>query len=384
LSRNLYLISHMKEKGIPGTLARMNKRSIVEYMLEKGPCSRAELVKNLSISFPSVSSNVRDLMQAGFIAEEGVGNQNKVGRNSVILKLNPDSCSVLAVHLEIDEMRIGIADFTGAITMFEPVRKLAHRNMTDIIENIVSVMKKLEVQIPGFQQRLSIISIGVHGIKSEKKKKNYLHLLRDMTDLKEGLQERLGVSVFIDNDVNMAVLGEKWHVIGNKYKNIVYVNIEGGIGAGIIIDNKIYRGSQNAAGEIGHMLLNRRHCDINLGDEGALENSLIHLFDNSPENNESNHPKTIDESLFPEKAVEYAAMMLVNLVSVLNPEVIIMGGRTGIKLMDYSATIQKIMEKNLPTNPPTLVLSKTGENATVYGAFSVGLKIARDNIYNNF
>lgn len=358
------------ERGTPRALARTNQRLILTRLLDHGPCSRADLAKHLALSSPTVSTNVRELLRRDLVAEEGIGNTNRVGRNSILLKPRADCCAVMGVHLELDELRWGTADFAGGVTHFEPIRHRPYRRAAGIIDDIAAAVGRCEERQPGLLGRLRVLALGVHGIKSEQKAKNYLHLLRDMTDLGEALARRLGVEVIVDNDVNMAVLGETWQALGGRYRDIVYINIERGIGAGIVLDDRLYRGSSNASGEIGHMLVDRSQCRTALGLEGAMERQLLPLL-----------AKGDADGACPTRLIECAAMMLVNVACVLNPQIIVLGGAVGARLMRCRERILAIMERHLPTEPPELVASRTGEQATVWGAIRVGLAQAREAVF---
>jgi predicted NBD/HSP70 family sugar kinase len=357
------------EKGTPRVLARANQRLILTRLLDGGPCSRADLAKKLALSSPTIGSNVRELLRAGLVIEEGIGNTNRVGRNSILLAPRADCCAVMGVHLGLNELRWGIADFTGRVTHGEPVRHAPYRRADAIVDDVAAAADRADVLLPGFRGRLRVLALGVHGIKSERRHKNYLHLLRDMTDLGEALAHRLGIEVIIDNDVNMAVIGEMWQALEGRYRDIVYVNIERGIGAGIVLDDRLHRGRDNASGEIGHMLIDQAQCRTALGHDGALERLLL--------------PLLADDSSGSCSAgvVDRAAMMLVNVASLVNPQIIVLGGSGGQRLAACRERILAIMARHLPTEPPELVCSRTGDRATVWGAIRVGLDRARELVF---
>ena len=204
------------ERGTPKTISRINKKLIISHLLQNGPASRADLVKSLKLSFPSLSSNVRDLLEKKLIFEQGVGNHDGPGRNSTLLSTNGKYCYIIGMHVEIGLIRVAVANFSGEIIHYEEITYELNNNIINIINKIVSIVNTLDENIPKFKEKLRFLAVGIHGIKSEAKSKNYLHLKEDKTDFEYELRKRLNIDVQVDNDVNMAVQGENWKSVGKR------------------------------------------------------------------------------------------------------------------------------------------------------------------------
>ena len=132
----------------------------------------------------------------------------------------------------------------------------------------------------------------------------------------------------------------------------------------------MYRGSQNASGEVGNMLLDKKQCSMNFKEEGAFE-SIIQSLQAKGENGLHD-------------LILYISMVLENLICVLNPQLVILGGELGVSLIKYKDKIAEILERHLPTEAPVIVASQLGEKAVAYGAVSVALNAVRENIYQSF
>lgn len=89
--------------------------------------------------------------------------------------------------------------------------------------------------------------------------------------LKEILEKRTGLKVWLENDANAAAWGEKWFGAGKGYKDLIYITISTGIGGGIILENRIYRGSSGSAGEFGHIPVREGGLLCGCGNRGCLE-----------------------------------------------------------------------------------------------------------------
>ncbi|WP_135554430.1 ROK family protein [Paenibacillus cymbidii] len=360
------------ERGTPQTISRMNKKLIVRSLLQHGPTSRADLVKRLNMSFPSLSANVRELLAHGLLYEGSAGNTNSIGRNSTLVCVNEHFRYAAGINAELGHFQVAVADFAGTIIHYEEVPSKQTGSMMEIAREIVAILGGIDGRFPGFLERLAAVALGMHGVKSEARAKNYLHLKNDPTDIEAELTKRLSARVIVDNDVNMAVLGEKWNHLGDRYEHIVFVNIDDGIGAGIILGNELFRGSQNAAGELGNMLLDPAQCLMEFKEEGALETLVFGRDDGDEPNGDLLSPRRI----------AYIAMMLVNLICMLNPQLVIIGGRHAASVMRHRAELERILEKHTPVEPPPLIESQAGRKAAVYGALSVALEQARGDALN--
>lgn len=358
------------ETGTPRTLSRMNKRSIINCLLQNGPISRADLVKRLRLSFPSLSANVKDLLDLNLIYEGSVGNQHSVGRNSTLLCINEHYGYVAGMDVEIGMVKLAVADFTGEIVFFEQYPYSANDSMRDIADELAGILHSVNDRLPEFISRLKGVALGMHGVRDEAKSKNYLHMT-DMTDIAAELSGRLNVPLTVDNDVNMAVLGERWkNSFSAVYQDIVYVNLDDGIGAGIIINGQLYRGAHNASGEWGNMLFNLpRQENEQPREVGDLENIVMSLAETG-------------KLQIGEETLRYIGMGLVNLICVLDPQLIIVGGNIGKAFMQHEKTVRRFIEKHLPADPPKMVLAQSGNRAAVQGAIFVALENVRNELFS--
>ncbi len=360
-----------KQVGTPKTISRMNKRLIMNALLQDGPNSRADLVKKLHISFPSLSANVRDLIALGLIREGSVGNQNSIGRNSTLIYANDAYSYVAGIEVDKGTFKIAIAKFNGEIIRYETVKFAISDRMAVIVDQLVEAIGRITRDLPDAQAKLKTIALGMHGVHNLAKSKNYLQL-QDMTPIETEIAKRLNVHVIVDNDVNMAVLGERWKLGWEAtYRNIVYVTVGGGIGAGILINGELYNGVHNAAGEFGNMLFfppDRNDSPDRIPQD--LETIIGKLNDPA-------------QPGLTALQIDYLSMAMVNLIAVLNPELIVIGGPDGEKLMGYRERILPFVEKYIPTSLPDVVASRTKDRATVYGAISTALDYARNDIFSN-
>jgi glucokinase len=211
----------------------------------------------------------------------------------------------------------------------------------------------------------------------------------DNFPLKARLAQIYDLPITVDNDVNLAALGELWFGAGQNAQNMIVIAIGTGIGAGVIINGALYRGSKEASGEIGNMIPSREFLGKNYLDFGALESvasgtgiagrarsllksqrSLVELETLTAEDvfeaarlKQEWAWKVIDET------VDYLAIAIINLVASFDPELIVLGG--GV-FRSADLLIEPIMRRisGIIPNPPKLVVSSLGLQATVMGAIT--------------
>jgi predicted NBD/HSP70 family sugar kinase len=211
----------------------------------------------------------------------------------------------------------------------------------------------------------------------------------DMFPLKARLAERYDLPITVDNDVNLAALGELWFGAGQNVQNMILVAIGTGIGAGVIIDGALYRGAQEASGEIGNLIPGREFLGKNYQDFGALESAASgtgiaararQLLDSSHSPQE-----LLDltaEDVFDagrkgepwawtviNETVDYLTVAITNLVAFFDPELVVLGGGVSRSADMLINPILARMNGMIP-NPPKLVVSNLGLQATVMGAIT--------------
>ncbi len=201
-------------------------------------------------------------------------------------------------------------------------------------------------------------------------------------NLKKILEKDFRVPVFVDNDANCAALAEAWFGAGKFAKHFLYLTVSTGIGGGIIIDKKIYRGISGSAGEFGHMTIvadgPRCNCGINGHLEALASGTAIkrvtgmdaigaHLAAHQGD-------KKAKAAL--KDAAHYLAIGLANLINIFNPELIVVGGGLSNMWQDLILPAKKEFRQyslTLPAKSVKIVRAKLKSNAGVLGAAALCL-----------
>ena len=249
----------------------INRSAILEILRLESPLSRTYLANRLNISLPTVMRIVDEL-----IADHLVRPLNETewsgGRRRSMLEFAADSHMVIGVDLGGTKMYGALADLGGNVLgevllpQHDTQGESSYIELVELIEALLEKAHGLGREVRGIGVGAPGITLHEHGIVTWAPSLGWRNY-----PLKTKLGDQFRLPVIVDNDVNLAALGELWFGAGQNCKNMVLISVGTGIGAGIVIDGALYRGSHQASGEIGYLLpglefLGKRHEGF-----GALE-----------------------------------------------------------------------------------------------------------------
>ncbi len=271
---------------------------------------------------------------------------------------------------------------SGKVLMDVHVPTEAKKGKKQVIENIKKAIRML---IRSHNVKINAIGIGAPGpILYEKgiviEAPNLPGWKR--VHLKEILKKEFKVPVFVDNDANCAALAESWFGAGKFVKHFIYMTISTGIGGGIIIDKKLYRGAIGSAGEVGHMTIETKGPKCGCGNYGCLEalasGSALKRktgldaisVELAARQGDKKAKKAIAE------IAHYLAIGIADLVNVFNPEMIIIGGGLSNMKELLFTPVKNDFKKyalTLPAKSVRIVRAKLGTKAGMLGAAALCL-----------
>jgi len=361
-------------------IRNINKGLVLKAIEKSTPISRADVGKIVGLTSPTVSAIVKDLIERDIVQEIGKGDSSG-GKKPILLKINSKTVYMIAVDLGGENgIRVALMDLCYNIVNEKFGPKIEALN-SQKLKNALSVILKdfiKEINIP--KQKILGICIGIPGIIDTKLKKvtvaprlNWQISLEDLT-LKE-----IGIPVVLENDVNLMALGEKTKGIAQKINNFVFVGERTGIGAGIIINRKIYKGANNAAGEVGYLLVDPKYAPKSSRDYGCLEKlasykiivekakkklgkavEAMDVFKMAAEGN------SIALGIIRE-ALKFLAYGICNISCVLDPELVIIGGKISILPSRFLEEMKTNIREIIPF-VPKIEFSKLGEDGVLIGA----------------
>jgi glucokinase len=190
------------------------------------------------------------------------------------------------------------------------------------------------------------------------------------------LVKGLSVPVVVENDVNLAAIGEHWRGGGRDVRNFVFISMGTGIGAGIVIGDKLHRGHKWHAGEISHLNVDFREWDTDFGAAGYLESYLGAI----PRKKTSRTPRHSTDILNDISILRLGAAVA-NIATIIDPELIVFGGRIAIKTPELLPQIHEVAARIAP-NCPEFRLTELGEDASLMGSVYLALEQANESLNN--
>lgn len=375
--------------GKPELLAEMNQALILDHLRKNGPKSRADIKRELGLSFPTVSTNVRDLIDSHMILETGI-TDNGIGRKATLLEFNSNIGYVLGMDIGRTSIRMMVCDLLGTALFSTVSDQDTQQTVEGIFQQIDAEFEKVLKGAEIERQSLLYISIGIPGIVDEKEGKHRLApFMVPFQEMRLDLymREKYGIPTVCSNSVDFGAIGEKWKGAGRDYKNIIYINYGIGIGSSLILNGELYTGTNGAAGEVGFLLPSVAMRRDVFEEEGVMEKRIggreLQQWMKQHQDLQVSDIKELlanaDVPGFPGAALiedvkQHVGLLLVSLVSVINPEIIILGGRIGKQLaIQYKDYFQSFLSAHVPY-VPLLVPSALDEKANLLGAVAFALR----------
>ncbi|TDO94192.1 putative NBD/HSP70 family sugar kinase [Halanaerobium saccharolyticum] len=372
----------------PLNIRHENIKQLIKLLKNsKRKLSRADIARELSLSTPSVSSIVNVLIDSDIIIEtddENIG--NNVGRKPILLKLNEDCGYLLGVLISEKKLTIALANYLGEVIKEESFyyKDNNKKCLGFLIDSIEHLLKNNQIDL----DKLLSISISFPGVydHDEQEIKFAPHSGDWQNEpIISRLNEEYNCQVKMENNVNTAVLGEKWQGKIAKKNNAVYLKLGNGIAAGIIINGQLYRGYNSLAGEIGFSVTSSKQLTDKITDSGSFEqrfntDTMLEEIrkEIGIEVSDFNELKTIvkdnpELSRYIDNVNQNVKMLLINLISILNPEVIVIGGEYSQIIDNYIVDLKSQILKNVPFAAEILV-SELEDEVYVLGAIANSLQ----------
>ncbi|WP_377831128.1 ROK family protein (plasmid) [Bradyrhizobium lupini] len=367
-------------------------RLVVERLLRDRSVSRAEIARSTGLSKQTISEVMRDLERDGWVHEDGQI-QGTVGRSAVTYALRPDAAFVLGIDLGGTKLHVALADLHGEIVA-EGIEPTSCDGGAAVVAQIERMKNALLQQASAPAQRLRGGVMGSPGMVDPASGSiviapNIPGL--DSLDVRAALRERLGIDVAIENDVNLAAIGEHWRGNSRKARSFAFIAVGTGIGMGIFADGYLVRGARGAAGEIAYLPLGGDPYDARglrygtletaigsvgiieryVGLGGSLGSTVRDVFDRL--DREEAARITIDEV----SRILTTAILAVH--SILDSEIIILGGSIGAR-PELKLRIDEHLGRCM-REPVRIELSALGNRAALIGAIGSALDLVHRSLF---
>src|SRR2546423_12059029 len=259
-------------RATPPLLKDWNERTVLETIRSAAPISRGEISRRAGISKPTVSLALRALAGAGLVREAARGPDGP-SYGAVFSEPMPDAAFVLGLDLGSRFLRGAVCDLAGQIRARQDV-ELRGTNADGALDAITALQASLVEAADLPADRIDGVVLGIPGVVE-----TGTSTLRLTTPYIPGLegrvfgaeaQARLGVVVTLENDINLAAVGERWAGVARGVDDFAFLSIGTGTGMGLVLSGELHRGNHGAAGEVDWALAGM-DTDVDPSAEGAAK-----------------------------------------------------------------------------------------------------------------
>lgn len=373
-----------------------NEVRVLRLVRDSGEISRIEIARACNLNKAYVSELVAKLIQTGFLEETGkVEVTDKVGRKRILLRFLPLAGLVAGVDVGMTHSTIVLTDLNAAVLRKKTFVYSLETPAKKVLSNVADIISGLLAETNDSQSRLVGIGVGVQGLIDYKT--NTLMVSHNKKSwegesLSAELETHFKVPVYVENDVKAMTLGEYLLGSAKGIKNLVYLFIGDGLGAGIMINGHLHRGFTSSAGEIGYTELEpasfyREQFPLMYNGQSIFGQILTdtNIVESYRRISPGLAEKQIAVATIAEKAgngdltaiqiIRECASLLsnlsINLINTLNPELIIIGGKLSQCYPELIDLVRETIHKDLLSVPAEAVLVRAatrGEEAVALGA----------------
>jgi predicted NBD/HSP70 family sugar kinase len=373
----------------PNLLRELSEQAILEAIFREGPITRPEIAERTNISKPTVSAAVDRLVKARLVQPAGE-RPGRRGRTPLAFTVDSAAGYVIGVDIGSTRLRVAAIDIYG--------ERLASLELETgaVGEQIVAAVRRLEGELSATHRELLALGVSTPGVVDPATRRVtslawHVSATGELDSL-AGLEGRFGVPVRVDNDINMAAVGEKWRGLAGGASTFVFVSVGAGVGMGIVIGDELFRGVHGAAGEIGYLPLARdpfaaQHrrlggLEDEIGADGILAAFRAAGGEAGSAREVLERARDGDEAAgaVVEAAAQRIGLAIATVCAVVDPELVVLGGRIGGSrelLPAVRATVGRLLP--LPTRIEVSVLA---ERAALEGALAMALRDARDRLFS--
>jgi predicted NBD/HSP70 family sugar kinase len=378
----------------PNLLRELSEQAVLETIFREGPITRPEISERTGISKPTVSAAVARLVRAHLVHAAGERTGRR-GRSPVAFVVDAAAGFVVGADIEGSVLRIAATDIYGE-TLHEEALRTAGDGAREIERRLTDSVRDLARRLGPTYGALLAVGVSTPGVVDPATRRvtslAYHVSASGAFEALATLERRLGVPVLVENDVNLAAIGEKWRGLARGVPTFVFVSVGAGVGMGVVIGDELYRGSRGAAGEIAYLPLaadpfDERHRRLGGLEDEAGAAGIVAAYARvagSPAESAGEVLRRAEAGEAAARAVveetgRHIGLAIASACAVLDPELVVLGGPVGgagVMLGPVRAAAGRLVA--LPARIETSVL---GERASLEGALAMGLRAARERLF---
>lgn len=336
--------------GNPVAMRSLNRALVIETIRRNGPLSRSDIANVTNLSRTAMTNLINQLLEEGTLWEKGVTTAGR-GRGKALLELNKGSGSAIGLEFADGKIDGVLVNLKGDVISSYKTECSGNSTTEETIDILVKSIERLIDDSTMGRESIKGIGIGIQGLVDHKEGVSFsVPFFENWKDvqLKKILEDRIHIPVIIDCRIFAATQAEIWYGAGREIKDFLYVGIGTGVALGIVSDGKVLRGVSNSAGQFGHTIVADAGKRCFCGNYGCLETVVstravreraIEALSSGVESSmrevnnvtfkeivkAANAGDKLAITLL-EETGEYLGIGIANLINLLNPGLIVIGG----------------------------------------------------------
>ncbi len=370
-------------------------QSLFRAIADPGEISLKQLARTLGLKPLSLRGGIQPLLRKGLLSYSD--DHTSIG-------VNRDFGHVVGIDVGASHLHFALADFSGEILEDTTVKIRPEDGPRKMIDQVKETVRNLSRKAG--HGRLRAIAVGVPSpVDAEHGVVTFANNLPGWKDIHLGheLERDFRVPVFMENDANMAAIGEHWRGVARGVDNFVFIALGTGVGSGMFINGNLFRGRNGAAGEMYKMNIDWQTWDDDFPDTGQFENFVSGMGIAAEGRKalaipsqaeaaglvqerdahfvfESFRQGSVEARAVLEKTYVMLGVGIANVVGILDPDLIVLGGGIAKGAPEFMFSIVEKVVHRIQPIPPPIKLSSLEDKAQTYGAIRSALGVARDAI----
>lgn len=354
------------KKNTTKVLKAANKYLVMQCIQTYEPVTTEEISSRTSLSRPTVLETIREFLEEGYIMKSGFS-ESTGGRPAELICINKDSAYAVGIDLEFPKVRMAVSNMKKEVIASREVKFHIDSEADEVLRKLLTEIELLIEEAGKPKEKIAGIGLGISGTIRRKEGKS-LHIKRikgwDYIDIKQILEERFQMPVYMKNDVHLLALIEKEKYLSSDTEDFIYIGIRSGIGSAIFCKNRPLDGNHGNAGYIGHTTLDVNGPECVCGNRGCLDAYAGELALNKFYRKKTNQEDTdeyytlrdfiektkqgdCDSTEILQRAASYLGIAISNMLKTLEIETIIIGGCNNLDGSVYWDTLQETVKKYL-------------------------------------
>ncbi len=349
----------MKKKAKNAASMKSSNKQLILNIIRKNPLSRAEVARITGLTRAAVSIIIDEMIEEKLLVETGIG-EIAIGRKPILLDINPDAYYSIGMYISRGYCILGMVDMKGKIITKTEIEDFNNINPAQVLSTASDKIRKM-IDDYGIEINkilgLGISAPGPLDIYSGTILNPPNFNMWKRINVVEAFRKQFPFHVYLENNSTSLALAEKYFGLGRKYHNFMLLVVDSGIGAGIIINDDIYRGVYGFGSEVGHTSININGKQCNCGNRGCLEvyASIPAILEEAKkiDSSISSWNEIIDRALAGEKnfidivkmEASYLSAGIVNAMNILDLEAVVLTGYVNYKPGILLKNIQENVEK---------------------------------------